>query len=98
MIRVVTLWVRRALLLFWGLIVLVLSAKITLDNPESAVLTLLGAEFTASSGVLFMVSLSIGILIGIAAVLPALYLAKRRYMRAEQRETVLKRQSPSQQS
>ena len=92
MIQILTLWVKRLLLLLWGLFILVLSAKITLDNPEQTTLRLLGAEFSASNGFLFMVSLAGGMLLGISAVLPALYLAKRKCQRSERREAVIKKQ------
>ena len=92
MMQILIRWLKRALLLLWALVVLILSAKITLDNPEQTTLRLLGAEFSASNGVLFMISLSSGILLGVCSILPTLYWAKLRCQRSEQREAVTKKQ------
>ncbi len=92
MIQLLTKWLKRALMLLWVLIILVLSANITLDNPELATLHLFAVNFSASIGFLLVASFCSGILLGIGCVLPVLYLARLRCKRASQREIMLKAQ------
>lgn len=84
---------KQLLVVMWALLLAVVIVVITLDNTEPATLHLFGHPFTASLGFLWVVALSLGILVGIACSLPALYFARKRCQRALAREAQLKAQT-----
>jgi uncharacterized integral membrane protein len=77
MLRIVV-WIKRVFILLWLMVLVFISAAITADNPQQITLHLLGKSYQASAGFLFMVSLGFGALLGVALLLPRVWLLQRK--------------------